>query len=95
MDSDRQEAIYLNDHDRQDFLSVLRQVCGRVNLLVHTYCLMYNRYHLLFETQGAGLGQGCGNRMVSIPRPSTTTTQLGHVCQGRIKGMLVEQESYL
>ena len=58
MDSDRQEAIYLNDQDRQDFLSILRQVCERFNWLVHAYCLMDNHYHLLIETPDANLSRG-------------------------------------
>jgi REP element-mobilizing transposase RayT len=47
---DGREAIYLNDADREDFLSVLGSVVRRFNWRSHAYCLMGNHYHLLLET---------------------------------------------
>ena len=44
---DRREDIFLDDDDRQAWLSVLGQVCDRFNWVVHAYCQMSNHYHLL------------------------------------------------
>lgn len=55
---DGREDIYLSDHDRELFLSVLDEVCQRFNWHCHAYCLMSNHYHLLIETPDANLAQG-------------------------------------
>ncbi len=55
---DRQEAIYLSDRDREDYLRLLAEVAGRFNWLIHAYCLMDNHYHLLIETPDGNLSQG-------------------------------------
>ena len=44
---DRQEKIFLDDVDRQDFLKTLAEACQETNWQVHAYCLMPNHYHLL------------------------------------------------
>lgn len=92
----RQEAIYLNDQDRQDFLSILRQVCERFNWLVHAYCLMDNHYHLLIETPEANLSKGMRQlNGVYTQTSNRNNNRFGHVFQGRFKGILVEKETYL
>jgi len=93
---DRQEAIYLNDQDRQNFLSVLQQVCERFNWLVHAYCLMDNHYHLLIETPEANLSQGMRQlNGVYTQTSNRNHHRVGHVFQGRFKGILVQKEAYL
>jgi len=92
----RQEAVYLDDKDRQNFLSLLAQVSTDYNWLVHAYCLMDNHYHLLIETPDANLSRG----MRQLNGVYTQITNryhgnVGHVFQGRYKAILVEKESYL
>ena len=55
---DRQEAIFLNDQDRIDFLTLLEKIVDRFNWLVHAYCLTDNHYHLLTETPDSNLSKG-------------------------------------
>jgi len=52
-----QQAIYLDDEDREQFLAVLGRVVPRFHLLPHAYCLMDNHFHLLVETPEANLSQ--------------------------------------
>ena len=52
---DRREANYPTDVDREDWSDVIEQVCERFNAVVHAYCQMTNRYHLLIETVGGNL----------------------------------------
>jgi len=47
---DKRAAIYHDDDDRAQFLSLLSDVCRRFNWIIHAYCLMDNHYHLLVET---------------------------------------------
>jgi REP element-mobilizing transposase RayT len=39
---DRQEDIFLDDVDRQDFLKTLAEACQKTEWQVHAYCLMGN-----------------------------------------------------
>ncbi|MDI1232620.1 MAG: transposase, partial [Methylobacter sp.] len=64
--------------------------------LCHAYCLMDNHYHLLIETPDGNLSKG----MRQLNGVYTQTfnrhhNRVGHVFQGRYKGILVEKEAYL
>ena len=55
---DRQDDIYESYYDRDQFLSLLGDVCDTYNWVCHAYCLMSNHYHLLIETPDANLSKG-------------------------------------
>ncbi len=55
---DRGEPIFVEDADRELFLATLEEVCGRTGMLIHSYVLMSNHYHLLVETPEANLVAG-------------------------------------
>jgi putative transposase len=55
---DRREEIFRGDADRELFLTTLAQMCGRTGMLIHSYVLMSNHYHLLLETPEANLVAG-------------------------------------
>lgn len=88
--------IFKDDHDREDFLKILYQVNTRYNWLCHAYCLMNNHYHLLIETPD-------GNLSIGMRQLNGVFTQLfnkrhgtvGHLFQGRFKGILVQKDSHL
>jgi glycosyltransferase involved in cell wall biosynthesis len=93
---DGREDIYLNDEDREVWLEVLGEVCGRYNWVCHTYCLMSNHYHILIETPESNLSLGM--RQLNggyTQRFNKRHNRVGHVFQGRFKGILVDKESYL
>ncbi|SMC27710.1 REP element-mobilizing transposase RayT [Andreprevotia lacus DSM 23236] len=93
---DRREDIYLNDADRQQFLLLLGQVCERFNWRVQAYCLMSNHYHLLVETVEGNLSAGMRQlNGVYTQDFNRSHGRVGHVFQGRYKGILVERETYL
>jgi REP element-mobilizing transposase RayT len=52
---DKRDDIYLDNADRECFLSVSSDVCERCNWVIHAYCLMTNHYHLLVDTPGGNL----------------------------------------
>jgi REP element-mobilizing transposase RayT len=52
------KKIFINDRDREIFLSDLQQVIDRFHWLCHAYVLMDNHYHLLIETAEANLSRG-------------------------------------
>lgn len=92
----KKEDIYLDDVDRLIFLEVLSGVCQRYNWVCHAYCLMTNHYHLLIETPDANLSVGMRHlNGVYTQKFNFHHGRVGHVYQGRYKGILVEKEAHL
>jgi putative transposase len=56
---DRREEIFLDDQDRELFLSTLGEVCQRCGFLVHSYVLMRNHYQILVETSAGNAAARC------------------------------------
>lgn len=93
---DGREDIYLHDEDRELWLGVFGEVCKRYNWVCHAYCLMSNHYHLLIETPESNLSVGMRQlNGVYTQRFNRRHNRVGHVFQGRFKGILVDKESYL
>lgn len=88
--------IFIDDADREYFLSQLARATERCAWLVHGYCLMGNHYHLLIETQGNTLAKGMkflnGTYSQHFNRAHA---RVGHVFQGRYKAILVQKETHL
>ncbi len=90
------EDIYRAAGDRRVFLDVLAGARGRFNWVIHAYCLMTNHYHLLVETPDANLSKGMRElNGVYTQRFNSVYSRVGHVFQGRCKGILVQKEAYL
>jgi len=93
---DRQEAIFRNDQDREDWLTVLGDVCSRFNWRCHAYCEMSNHYHFVVETPEANLSKGMRQlNGVYTQQFNRRHGVVGHLFQGRFKGILVERDAYL
>jgi REP element-mobilizing transposase RayT len=90
------EPIFLTDGDRRLFLSILGEVVEQCRWLCPAYCLMENHYHLVVETLEANLSQGMRQlNGVYTQRLNQRHNRVGHLFQGRYKGILVERESHL
>jgi len=93
---DRREAIYEDDEDRETFLNLLAEVVDRFNWLCHAYCLMTNHYHLVIETVEGNLSKGMRQlNGVYTQASNRRHHRVGHLFQGRFKGILVEKDAYL
>ena len=93
---DGREDIFLSDDDRLVWLDTLAEVCKRFNWVCHAYCQMTNHYHLLIETPDANLSKGMRQlNGVYTQRFNRSHARVGHVFQGRFKGILVDKDSYL
>ena len=88
--------IFFDKADREVFLEILGEVCKRFNWLCHAYCEMTNHYHLLIETPEGNLSKGM-RQLNGVYRQYINRShhRVGHLFQGRYKGILVEKESYL
>lgn len=88
--------IYREEGDYQRFLEILSELPQRYGVILHGYVLMGNHYHLLIETPKGNITKlmhylnaiytGYFNKKYS---------RVGHLFQGRYKGILIEKERYL
>lgn len=93
---DRREPIFEDDEDRRVFLSTLAEVVERCNWICHAYCLMTNHYHLVVATPDANISKGMRQLNGVFTQASNRRHgRVGHLFQGRFKGILVDKEGYL
>lgn len=93
---DRREDIYFGPEDREAWLEIFGRVCERFNWVCHAYCQMTNHYHIVIETPEGNLSKGMRQlNGVYTQYINRTHQRVGHVFQGRYKGILVERDSYL
>ena len=89
------KPIFKDDTDRELFLDTLSQVTDRFNWLCHAYCLMSNHYHLVIETPDGNLSRGMRQlNGVYTQAFNRRHRRVGHLFQGRFKGILVQKDSH-
>jgi len=93
---DRREDIYVDDKDRIEWLKIFGASCQRYNWRCHAYCLMDNHCHIVIETAEPNLSRGMRHlNGVYTQAYNRRHNRVGHVFQGRFKGMLVDKDDYL
>jgi len=91
-----QEKLFNGPGDYQKFLQYLEKASDRFAVIVHTYCLMGNHYHLLLETVEPNLSVTMQWLNVSYATYfNRKYNRKGHLFQGRFKAILIEAEAYL
>ena len=89
------KAIFKVDSDRELFLNTLARVTERFHWICHGYCLMNNHYHLVIETPDGNLSKGMRQlNGVYTQAFNQRHRRVGHVFQGRFKGILVQKDSH-
>jgi len=90
------KLIFKDERDREIFLDTLSQVDKRYNWLCHAYCLMNNHYHLIIETPDGNLSAGMRHlNGVYTQAFNRQHNRVGHLFQGRYKGILIQKDSHL
>ncbi|MBI2988759.1 MAG: transposase [Deltaproteobacteria bacterium] len=90
------QKIFLDDDDRELFMSTLSHVISRHGWLCHAYCLMDNHYHLIVETPRPNLSLGMRQlNGIYTQAFNRRHRRVGHLFQGRYKAILVEKEAHL
>ena len=90
------ERIFKNKRDKEKFLEYLAIAVERFSIVVHTYCLMDNHYHLLLQTREANLSKAIQWLNVSYATYFNKKRQRsGHLFQGRFNAILVDADNYL
>jgi len=90
------EDIFMLDADRELFLDTLEHAVRRFGLVCHAYCLMGNHYHVVLETPQANLSSAM-RFLNSVYAQSFNRrhNRVGHLVQGRFKGILIERDPHL
>jgi len=90
------EHLFRSERDKEKFLALLEKAKDRFSLMIHTYCLMDNHYHLLIETKEPNLSQAIQWLNVSyVTYFNRKYRRSGHLFQGRFKAILIEADEYL
>lgn len=93
---DRREPIFEDDEDRHNFLALVSQAMERFDATVLAYCLMDNHYHFVIHTRQANLSRLMRQlNGVYTQMYNRRHGKVGHLFQGRFKGILVDQDAYL
>jgi REP element-mobilizing transposase RayT/AraC-like DNA-binding protein len=92
----RRERIFVDEFDYATWIGMLGEATVRFELVVHSYCLMPNHFHLVIETPQGNIASGMhylnGKYFQFFNRKYRLT---GHVSQGRYYAELVQRELYL
>ncbi len=88
--------IFHDDSDRLRFFEFLKDYHDRYGILLHSFVLMDNHYHLILETpKGNLLKVMHGINAGYTGYFNRKYERSGHLFQGRYKGILVEKSAYL
>jgi putative transposase len=88
--------LYRDDADREKYLELLGEACGRHGARVFAYCLMPNHVHLALQTGEAPLSRVVHEVHSRYARYfNRRYDRAGHLFQGRFQGLLVDRDAYL
>jgi len=88
--------IFNNDNDKDMFLLILNKASKINNVIIHTYCLMDNHYHILIETSSENLSSYM--RIINANYAkyfNKKYNRSGHLWQDRFKSKYIIFDDYL
>ena len=90
------KAIFKDEADRIEFLQILSQSIETYGIILHSFVLMNNHWHLLAQTPLGNLGEFMRHFNITYTSHyNRRHKRVGHLYQGRYKSFLVELDSYL
>jgi REP element-mobilizing transposase RayT len=88
--------IFVDDDDREVFLTLLLSTIQRHAWTCHAFCLMTNHYHLIVETLRGRLSRGMHRLNGCYAQAfNERHNRVGHLFQGRYSAYVIEGEDYL
>ncbi len=91
-----QNLIFQDRKDYEIYLSTLEEACRLFDVVVYSYCLMPNHYHLLVRTPSGNLSRFMRHlNGVYTQRFNREHGRDGPLYRGRFKSVLVQEDSYL
>lgn len=93
---DRKAVVFADHTDRIVWLSILAEVCAQYNFVIHGFCQMTNHFHIVVETIDGNLARGMQQlNGVYSQYFNRRHNLVGHLFQGRYKGILAQRDAYL
>lgn len=90
------KPIFRDDADRSRFLEILAQSVANYQVVVHSFVMMSNHYHLLVETPLGNLAEFMRHFNITYTSHfNRRHRRAGHLFQGRYKSVLVDGDTYL
>ena len=90
------QDIYRDNRDRKEFLEILKDSQTIYGIKIYSYVLMSNHYHLLLETPKGNISDYMRHlNMRYTSYYNRRHKKVGHLFQGRFKGILVDKDTYL
>ena len=90
------KAIFKDDVDRREFLNILSQSIETYGIILHSFVLMKNHWHLLAQTPLGNLSEFMRHFNITYTSHyNRRHKRIGHLYQGRYKSFLVDMNSYL
>jgi len=88
--------IFLTNDDYSRLLEYIENAREKFNLDIFAFVLMSNHYHLLIETPKGNLSDYMQHFNMRYTRHyNIRHKKVGHIYQGRFKGILVDKDTYL
>ncbi len=88
--------IFRDDADRRQFLVLLSRSLVNYDVILHSYVLMDNHFHLLTETPLGNLSEFMRHFNISYTNYyNRRHDRAGNLYQGRFKSLLIDNEVYL
>ena len=89
-------TIFLTNKDNDTFLSYINRAHHAYGIIIHTYTLMRNHYHLIAETPRANLSKVMHYINASYAMYfNTKRKRVGPLYQGRYKAIVVQEDEYI
>ncbi|MBI5198984.1 MAG: transposase [Nitrospirae bacterium] len=90
------KEIFRDNVDRKSFLDILKRSIETYSIKLYAYILMENHFHLLSETPLGNLNEFMRQfNIIYTGYYNRRHTRVGHLFQGRYKGILVDKDNYL
>lgn len=90
------QDIFNSEADRSRFYLLIQEGIERYGHRIHAFCLMTNHVHLLVEVRIVPLSRIMQNLSFRYTRyVNAVKKRMGHLFQGRYKGLLIDEDSYL
>jgi REP element-mobilizing transposase RayT len=87
--------VFLNNDDRERFLSLIGETCRLWSIEVYAYCLMNNHYHLLLQTPQGNLSRAIRHLDgIYTQRFNRAHRRDGPLFRGRYRAILIDAEEY-
>ena len=91
----RRERVFWGDDDYRLFMDKFAEFAELYDVVLYSYCLMPNHFHLQLRTRNANLGKFMQSFLTSFTLiMNHRYNKSGHLFQGRYKAQLIESELY-